>query len=98
MTAKGARITGTGTGHLKIRGVESLTDSEYELMPDRIVTGTYLLAAAATRGSIVIEKAPVDQLDSFLDILKEAGGRYRLEEPPEMCIRDSVRPTGRSWE
>ena len=82
LTAKGARITGIGTGHLKIRGVESLTDSEYELMPDRIVTGTYLLAAAATRGSIVIEKAPVDQLDSFLDILKEAGGRYRLEEPP----------------
>lgn len=90
LEAKGARISGTGTGHLKIQGVASLADSEYELMPDRIVTGTYLLAAAATRGSIVIEKAPVEQLDSFLTVLREAGGRYWMEEPQGKAGRPSL--------
>ncbi|PKM13408.1 MAG: UDP-N-acetylglucosamine 1-carboxyvinyltransferase [Gammaproteobacteria bacterium HGW-Gammaproteobacteria-3] len=71
----GARIKGIGTDILEIEGVEKL-DTEnlhYQIMPDRIETGTYLIAAAITGGRVKLKNARTDTLDAVLDKLSEAG-------------------------
>lgn len=70
---KGARIEGIGSGTLTIQGVKELKDSEYTLMPDRIVAGTYLLAAAGTRGHIRLLRADASHLQALLAVLREMG-------------------------
>ncbi|MDO9169793.1 MAG: UDP-N-acetylglucosamine 1-carboxyvinyltransferase [Methylobacter sp.] len=71
----GAKITGIGTDVLVIEGVEKLgVDSiHYDILPDRIETGTYLIAAAITGGSIKLKKTRPDILDAVLEKLVEAG-------------------------
>ena len=71
----GAKITGVGTDVLVIEGVEKLgVDSiHYDILPDRIETGTYLIAAAITGGSIKLKKTRPDILDAVLEKLVEAG-------------------------
>lgn len=69
----GADIEGAGTSRLLIRGVEKLHPVEFEIIPDRIVAGTYLFAAAATGGAICLKDAPVEHLDSVLQIIREMG-------------------------
>ncbi|MCI5995907.1 MAG: UDP-N-acetylglucosamine 1-carboxyvinyltransferase [Blautia sp.] len=64
LNGKGARIQGAGTGKITIEGVEKLSDSEFCLMPDRIVAGTYLMASIATRGICILKSAPAVQLKS----------------------------------
>lgn len=73
----GAKITGIGTDILKIEGVENLgVDSVYyRILPDRIETGTYLVAAAITRGRVKLKNTNPDILDAVLDKLREAGAR-----------------------
>ena len=58
---------------VQITGVQCLRDSEYTLMPDRIVAGTYLLAAAATRGQICLHRVPLDHMKALLDLMRQAG-------------------------
>ena len=89
LEGKGARISGGGSSSIRIRGVSALHDSEYELKPDRIVTGTYLLAAAATRGRISIPRAPAEQMESFLEVLGEIGGRFWME-PQDPAHKEEV--------
>ena len=55
LRAMGARIEGEGTDTLAVDGVEALAGATYEVMPDRIEAGTYLVAAAATRGNVKVE-------------------------------------------
>jgi len=71
----GAKITGIGTDVLVIEGVEKLgVDSiHYDILPDRIETGTYLIAAAITGGSIKLKNTRPDILDAVLEKLVEAG-------------------------
>ena len=69
----GARIQGHGTDVIVIEGVEALFGVDYAVMPDRIEAGTFLCAAAATRGSITLLEAPVSSLDAVLEKLREAG-------------------------
>lgn len=69
----GADIEGIGTSQLVIRGVETLHPVEFEIVSDRIVAGTYLFAAAASRGSICLKDAPVEHLDSVLQIIRAMG-------------------------
>lgn len=71
----GAKISGIGTDVLVIEGVEklSLESIHYEIMPDRIETGTYLIAAAITGGKVKLKKTRPDILDAVLDKLIEAG-------------------------
>lgn len=73
----GANITGIGTDILKIEGVDKLgTDrAYYRIMPDRIETGTYLVAAAITRGRVMLKNTNPYILDAVLDKLREAGAR-----------------------
>ena len=69
----GAEITGMGTSKIIINGVESLTGKQYNILPDRIETGTYLVAAAMTRGKVKLKDTDANQLESVLLKLKEAG-------------------------
>lgn len=69
----GAKIQGAGTSTITIDGVESLHGGSYHVMSDRIEAGTYLTAAAMTRGRIKIKKISPDCLSSILIKLREAG-------------------------
>lgn len=76
----GARIHGTGTGTLEIEGVKSLEETEFTVVPDRIVAGTYLLAGAATRGAVLLENAPVEQMDALFLMLRNMGAKIHIEK------------------
>ncbi len=75
LNALGARIKGIGTDILEIEGVDRLgkKDLHYTIMPDRIETGTYLIAAAITRGKVKLKSTRTDILDAVLSKLTEAG-------------------------
>jgi len=73
LLAMGARIRGHGTDTIVIDGVEALHGCTYDVMPDRIETGTYLVAAAATRGSISLRGTCPEYLEVVLQKLEEAG-------------------------
>jgi UDP-N-acetylglucosamine 1-carboxyvinyltransferase len=80
LCAMGAKIQGIGTATLTIEGVESLQGCQYDVMPDRIETGTYLVAAAATRGRIKLKDTRADILEAVLLKLKEAGAEIQSGE------------------
>ncbi len=69
----GAKISGEGTSTITINGVEQLSGTTYEVCPDRIEVGTYLVAAAITRGSITIKKSDPKDLRVVLEKLVESG-------------------------
>jgi UDP-N-acetylglucosamine 1-carboxyvinyltransferase len=75
LIAMGADIKGAGTDTIIVNGVESLKGCRYSVMPDRIETGTYLVAAAATRGYVKTKNTRADILDAVLLKLKEAGAK-----------------------
>jgi len=72
------KIEGIGTSTLTIEGVESLQGCHYDVMPDRIETGTYLVAAAATRGRVKLKDTRGDILESVLHKLEEAGAKITV--------------------
>lgn len=76
----GAQIKGAGTDTIIIEGVEKLTGGSYAVIPDRIETGTYLIAAAATRGSITVRDTDPSLLDSVLLKLEDAGAHIATGE------------------
>jgi UDP-N-acetylglucosamine 1-carboxyvinyltransferase len=73
LNTMGARISGIGTATLVIEGVKSLSGTEYTILPDRIETGTYLVAAALTRGKVKLKDTDANQLEAVLLKLEEAG-------------------------
>jgi len=73
LVAMGAKIEGIGTSTLVIDGVESLHGCTYKVMPDRIETGTYLVAAATTRGRIKLTSTSATILEAVIVKLEEAG-------------------------
>jgi UDP-N-acetylglucosamine 1-carboxyvinyltransferase len=75
LNAMGAKITGMGTATLVIEGVESLSGTDYDVLPDRIETGTYLVAAAITRGKVKLKDTDANQLEAVLLKLQEAGAQ-----------------------
>ena len=84
LNTMGARISGHGTSEITIEGVDQLGGGEYRVMPDRIEAGTYLAAAAATRGRIELVEVDPDTLGVVLDALRAAGAEI---EVGERCIR-----------
>jgi len=78
LTAMGARIEGAGTAIIHIQGVETLRGIEYTIMPDRIESGTYLVAAAITGGRIRIKKTEPQTLDAVLQKLRAAGAEIEV--------------------
>jgi len=73
LNGMGAKISGIGTATLKIEGVQALQGAQYNILPDRIETGTYLVAAAITRGKIKLKDADAKGLEAVLLKLEEAG-------------------------
>lgn len=73
LIAMGADIKGHGTDTIIVNGVEKLHGCSYDVMADRIETGTYLAAAAATRGHIKLKNTQADSLDAVIAKLREAG-------------------------
>jgi UDP-N-acetylglucosamine 1-carboxyvinyltransferase len=74
----GAKISGQGTDTIVIDGVPELHGCSYSVMPDRIETGTYLIAAAATRGKVRVKDTRPDILDAVLAKLEQVGAEIKL--------------------
>ncbi len=80
LVAMGAQIEGVGTSRLVIHGVERLHGCHYEVLPDRIETGTFLVAAAMTGGRVLARNTRADMLDAVLVKLDEAGAHISTSE------------------
>lgn len=78
LIAMGADIKGAGTSTLEINGVKSLKGCHYNVLPDRVETGTFLVAAAATRGRVKVKDTRADILDAVLLKLEEAGAHLSI--------------------
>ena len=74
----GAKITGAGTMRIEIEGVESLGGGTHEIVSDRIETGTFLVAAAISKGKITCRKTDPNLLDAVISKLKEAGAHIEV--------------------
>ncbi|MGA8148325.1 MAG: UDP-N-acetylglucosamine 1-carboxyvinyltransferase, partial [Gallionellaceae bacterium] len=79
LRAMGAKISGDGTDTITVSGVEKLHGASHRIMPDRIESGTFLVAAAASGGSITLTETRADILDTVLEKLTEAGAQIRSE-------------------
>ena len=84
LVSMGARISGAGTDVVRIQGVDKLHGATHAIMPDRIETGTYLCAAAATGGDVRLLKTSAAYLDTVVDKLMDAGCEITVE-------RDAIR-------
>ena len=73
LNAMGAKVSGAGTATLVIEGVDGLNGCNYEVLPDRIETGTFLVAGAITQGRVRAKRARPDTLDAVLVKLEESG-------------------------
>lgn len=78
LNAMGADVRGAGSGKIVICGGRPLKDCEFDVPPDRIVAGTYLCAAAATRGRIILTNPPFGEIQAFLDVYHKMGGQYEF--------------------
>ena len=76
----GAKIGGIGSATLQVQGVESLHGAEHTVLPDRIETGTYAMAAAMTGGEVILQNTRADLLESALALLRSSG--VEIEETP----------------
>ena len=76
----GARIEGIGSSTLWVQGRETLHGAEHTVLPDRIETGTYAMAAAITGGDVLLDGARPDLLREALDTLRSTG--VEIEERP----------------
>ena len=86
LIAMGARIEGHGTSRIRIQGVERLHGVAHRIVPDRIEAGTFLCAAAAAGGEVLLKDARAGHLDAVIDKLREAG-----------VAIESGRAEGRGW-
>lgn len=76
----GAKVSGAGTDRIEIEGVETLHGTNYDILPDRIETGTYLVAAAMTGGKVRLKNTQPKLLESVLAKLIEAGATIEIED------------------
>ncbi len=80
LVKRGARIVGAGTDVITIEGVRELHGSDHDVIPDRIETGTYLVAGAITRGAVTLNRCRPNHLDALLMKLREAGVELEVEQ------------------
>jgi UDP-N-acetylglucosamine 1-carboxyvinyltransferase len=78
LNAMGARIEGAGTPTLTIEGVDRLEGTQYRVLPDRIETGTFLVAAAMTRGQVKVRDTQPELVDAVVQKLREAGAEIEI--------------------
>ncbi|HEV8242546.1 MAG TPA: UDP-N-acetylglucosamine 1-carboxyvinyltransferase [Nitrospirales bacterium] len=77
---RGARISGAGTDVITIEGVSELRGADHEIVPDRIETGTYLIAGAITGGEVRVTRCRPEHCDALLAKLREAGAQLQVEK------------------
>lgn len=94
----GAKVSGAGTNSITIEGVKSLSSGEHTIIPDRIVSGTYLAAAASTGGFIELENVNVEHIQPIIAKLKESGchiqtsnDKVSLHAPKRLKAIDTIR-------
>jgi UDP-N-acetylglucosamine 1-carboxyvinyltransferase len=80
LMAMGARIEGAGTDVIRIRGVERLRPMQHAVLPDRIEAGTFVIAGAITRGSVVVTHCDPSHLDALLAKVTEAGADVKVAD------------------
>ncbi len=94
LNSRGANIMGAGTGVIKIRGVKHLSGADYSIIPDQIEAGTYMAAAVATRGDILVTNVTPKHLESIIAKLRETGAeitefdesvRVKMTRRPRKC-------------
>lgn len=92
LNSLGANIKGAGTDSIKIKGVNSLSQkSSYSIIPDQIEAGTFMMAAAATRGDVLIENCIPKHLEPITAKLREAGATV-IENPTSVRVSLDKRP------
>jgi len=92
LIALGAKIEGLGTARLVIEGVERLSGGRHEVLPDRIETGTFLVAAAMTGGKVTVNRARPNTMDAVLAKLVEAGAKIDTTEDSITLDMQGKRP------
>lgn len=92
LNALGGKVSGIGSTTLIIDGVEKLHSGSYRIMPDRIETGTYLAAAAATRGRVKLKDTDPKILEAVLLKLEEAGAKIEVGEDWILLDMEGRRP------
>ena len=110
LRAMGAQITGDGTTTIRVKGVKDLKAASHSVVADRIETGTFLVAAVATRGKVRVNKTDPSMLDALLVKLQQAGAKLATgsdfievdmggERPKAVNVHTAFRPTcrRRSW-
>ena len=76
----GANVEGAGTTVIRIRGVKNLKNASYNIMPDRIETGTILCMAAATGGEVILNNVKIEHINPIIHKLEEAGNKIIIEK------------------
>ncbi len=90
LNAMGAKIEGLGTPFLRIEGVQSLSGAEHHVIPDRIEAATLLIAAAITRGEVVVENVRTAHLSAVLDKLNDVGVRVGISDDASEADRSTL--------
>lgn len=90
LRAMGAKITGDGTSTITIQGVEKLSGATHSVLPDRIETGTFMVAVALVGGHVRLKRAQCRHLGALISQLKEAGLEIQEEGEDVICSRNGV--------
>lgn len=94
LNAMGAKIKGLGTETITIEGVESLHGATHSVLPDRIETGTYMIAVGMTGGTVRLENADLAPLSALYGLLKEAGMHIEQDGKDIVVSRNGLRLKG----
>ncbi len=92
LNGMGARIEGAGTDKIEIEGVDVLSGTQHNILPDRIETGTYLVAAAMTGGSVKLKNTRPQLLDAVINKLKDAGAEIEVDDSSILLDMGGRRP------
>ncbi len=92
LNSMGARIEGAGTDRIIIDGVDSVHGAHHRILPDRIETGSYLVAAAMTGGNVKLKNTRSELLDAVLSKLREAGAKIDIDDTSISLSMPNGRP------
>lgn len=92
LTKMGAKVVGAGTGVIRIRGAGELQGTSHTVIPDRIEAGTYMTAAAITKGDVILENVVPEHLTAVIAKLREIGAHVDVEES-EIHVFSDKEPT-----
>jgi UDP-N-acetylglucosamine 1-carboxyvinyltransferase len=91
LNAMGTRVWGAGTETLRIEGVKELKSCLYRIIPDRIVAGTYLMAAAVTGGRLLLKDIIAVHLEAVVNKMREAGVTIEATEDSLLVVKSNLR-------